>query len=124
MDARELEAASLLARCLANVGKNEEARDILQGVVAADPKDFRSRRLLVSVLLASGDYAGAEPHAALLAETTGGRDRAPALFFLAHAMWGMGNLNGCRRAVDDYVAAMERDPLPVPTNDKKEDKRR
>lgn len=106
MDARELEAVRLLALCLANVGKFAEARDILKGVVKADPKDIRARRCLVSASLEIGDYAGAEPHALYLAETTEGKDKIPALFFLAHALWGQGNLEGCKKTVDKYVAAI------------------
>lgn len=106
MEERELEAARLLAQCLVNVGKHVEAADILRAVVKADPGDYRARRCLVSAALAAGDYKGAEPHAVFLVETTRGEERIPALFFLAHAMWGMGNAQACRRAVEQYKAAL------------------
>jgi hypothetical protein len=94
-------------------GKFAAARDILLGLAAARPDDLPSRRNLVAAHLRLGDYAAAEPLARDLAERAAGDDRAPALFFLAYALWGCGRTADCRMVVDSYVEALrEAGPRP------------
>jgi thioredoxin-like negative regulator of GroEL len=103
VEERELEAARLLAGGLIDAGRFEAARDVLAGLIAADPGDLFARRNLVRVRLALGDYAAAEPEARMLAERASGPDRAPARFFHANALWGAGRIDECRREVELYA---------------------
>ena len=106
MDERESESVLLLARSLLGVGKPAEAAELLQGLAAARPDDAGIRRLLALALLELGKYVEAEPVARALAATATGKDVPPAIFFYAHALWGCGKLDECRRQVDRYAASL------------------
>ena len=106
MDTRSLDATRLLAHVLAGSGRHREARDLLLGILAADPGDAAARRSLVAARLALGEYDEAEPDARRVADTEEGAGRAPALFLHAHALWGCGRLDECRAAVDRYAASL------------------
>ena len=107
MDSRSLDATRLLAHVLAGSGKYAAARDLLRGVLAAAPDDQATRRGLVHALLRLGEYAEAEPEARALAERETGPDRATALFFHAHALWGCGRTAESRAVVEQYAALLE-----------------
>jgi predicted Zn-dependent protease len=103
MEERELDAVRLLAGGLIAAGRFEAARDVLAGLIAANPGDSFAMRNLVRVRLALGEYAAAEPEARMLVGRASGADRAPARFFHANALWGAGRIDECRREVELYA---------------------
>ena len=106
MNERESEAILLLANSLLGVGKPAEAAELLRGLAEVDAKDVRIGRLLALALLSLGKYAEAEPVTRDLVRIAEGNDLPPALFFYAHALWGSGKLDECRRQVDRYAASL------------------
>ncbi len=97
----------LLARALLDSGRNAEARTMLSGLVAAGEDNALVRRNLAVALLRQGEYAEAEPLASGLVKEARGAELAPALFFLAHALWGCGRVEESRQIVARYREAME-----------------
>lgn len=106
MEKRDLEAVRLLARTFVDAGRFAAAGDLLNGLIEIDPDDAFARRNLVLVRLRLGDYAGALPLARRLAEEADGTERAPALFFHAYALWGMGREAERQAEVERYAACL------------------
>jgi thioredoxin-like negative regulator of GroEL len=107
-DAREADALRLLAHQFMNTGRFAQARDLLAGLSHSLPDDAFALRNLVCARLHLGEYAEAEPLAARLAAGAEGKDRAPALFFHAHALWGCGRTDECRAVVDNYIGELQK----------------
>ncbi|MCC8191019.1 MAG: hypothetical protein LIP77_10375 [Planctomycetes bacterium] len=109
MHQRDAEAVLLLADSLLGAGQPAAAATVLRGLAASGTADIRVTRLLVAALLEAGSYVEAEPAARELATQATGGDLAPALFFHAHALWGCGRTEECRRVVDRFAAALASD---------------
>lgn len=103
MEEREYEAVQVLAELMVRSEKYQLARDLLQGLLELRPDDQKVRRNLVHTQLALKDYAGAEPLARGLVAESGGEDKVPALFFHAHALWGLDKLAESRSEVELYA---------------------
>lgn len=106
MDERKTESVKLLVQSLMDVGRFRAARDLLAGLAEADGDDPFVVRNLARTLLHLGEYVAAEPLARKAAERAVGRERAPALFFLAYALWGCGRREECGAAVEQYARCL------------------
>lgn len=104
MTERSREALLLLAHVLLDTGKYAAAATILEGILALDSTDMEASRGLLHALLHLGRFEEAERLSAELTPRETGRGRAPARFCRAHALWGCGRLEECRREVDKYAA--------------------
>ncbi len=108
MNERETESVKLLIRSLMDVGRFAAARDLLRGLAAEEggADDPFVTRNLTRTLLHLGEYGAAEPLARREAERARGADKAPALFFLAYALWGLNRQEECRETVEQYAASL------------------
>lgn len=104
MTERSREAVLLLAHVLLDTGKYSAAAKILAGLLSLNASDMEAARGMLHALLHLGRYEEAERLSADLVRRETGRGRAAVRFCRAHALWGCGRLEECRREVDRYAA--------------------
>lgn len=106
MNERETESVKLLVLSLMDTGRFAAARDLLAGLAEAAPEDVFVARNLVRALLHLGEYEAAEQPARRLAARAEGREKAPALFFHAYALWGCNRREECAKVVNEYAQCL------------------